>query len=374
MELFSRSISAKSLLLLVLFLLGFSSCAGAPGPTINYGDAKSFEAALNRGEDLEGTIVRFEVTDFKPTSILGYNLWAGEHLNFVSDRNPGVKAGDIMTVKATEIRSSMGSWLISYTPVNNGRITEQTVISGDAGLNTGVSDASVNETEADPAASSATESNDSSIGAGYSASVTDQRSQAQKPEIIESGWILDSYSEYSGDVYINYYAILYNPNEDLVVEFPQINATIRNPNGTILGTDSTSAMRILPKDTVVLNGDMSVPKSELRDDTSSEIGGGWDNMSENVPSGAAKSSDFEIKNVSERSNGDSITGEVKNNSGTGQDMIELILILKKSGKAVYIDYDYMDSLYEGGTKAFEFSAYDGFPAHDKIEVYAQSWW
>lgn len=50
---------------------------------IDYADAESFEAALNEGEDLEGKIVQFEALELHPDSAVGYNVWAGEHLNFI---------------------------------------------------------------------------------------------------------------------------------------------------------------------------------------------------------------------------------------------------------------------------------------------------
>lgn len=78
-----------------------------------YGE-EEFEAALNRGENMEGTFVKFTVLDIKPNSTFGYDLWAGEHLNFVSSKNPDVNVGDVLTVKATSINAFSGSWIIYY--------------------------------------------------------------------------------------------------------------------------------------------------------------------------------------------------------------------------------------------------------------------
>jgi len=94
---------------------------------IDYGDAESFEAALNAGENLEGKIVRFEALELHPESELGYNVWAGEHLNFISSRHPNIKAKDIVTVKATVIESKQGSWFIYYEKVDNAIENESTV-------------------------------------------------------------------------------------------------------------------------------------------------------------------------------------------------------------------------------------------------------
>lgn len=81
---------------------------------LDYGDAESFEAALNRGENLEGKTVSFYAKEIHPDSALGYNVWSGEHLNFVSSRNPDISVGDTVTVKATTIKNLLGSWIIDY--------------------------------------------------------------------------------------------------------------------------------------------------------------------------------------------------------------------------------------------------------------------
>ncbi len=85
---------------------------------IDYEDADSFEAALNAGENLEGKIVKFTAGEVHPDSIKGYNVWAGKHLNFISSRNPDIKTGDTVTVKANTIESSLGSWFIYYDKID----------------------------------------------------------------------------------------------------------------------------------------------------------------------------------------------------------------------------------------------------------------
>ena len=94
---------------------------------IDYGDAESFEAALNEGKNLEGKVVRFIAGEFHPQSKLGYNVWAGEHLNFVSSRNPDIQEGDTVTVKATTIENMAGSWVINYEKVENAVVGEDTI-------------------------------------------------------------------------------------------------------------------------------------------------------------------------------------------------------------------------------------------------------
>lgn len=94
---------------------------------IDYGDAESFEAALNEGKNLENKVVRFAAGEFHPDSKLGYNVWAGEHLNFVSSRNPDLQEGDIVTVRTTTIENVIGSWVINYEKVDNAVVGEDTI-------------------------------------------------------------------------------------------------------------------------------------------------------------------------------------------------------------------------------------------------------
>ena len=81
---------------------------------VDYQSAEEFEAALNAGEDLTGKTVSFLVKGVRPDSALGHNLWAGEHLNFVSNADPGIEAEETITVKVTKVSSMLNSWVINY--------------------------------------------------------------------------------------------------------------------------------------------------------------------------------------------------------------------------------------------------------------------
>ena len=88
--------------------------------TIDYTSTEAFETALNNGEDLKGKTVSFTVDELHPNSPYGYNIWAGEHLNFVSKDNPNVNEGDIMTVRTTKIKKNiLDSWIIKYEKIKN---------------------------------------------------------------------------------------------------------------------------------------------------------------------------------------------------------------------------------------------------------------
>lgn len=106
-----------SLIMAVIMIVSLVSCGGSKEIVPDYEDAASFEAALNEGEDLTGKTVRITVDNFIPDGTFGYTIWSGEHLNFCSGTNPGVEIGDTIIVKATEIVSALGSYMISFEKV-----------------------------------------------------------------------------------------------------------------------------------------------------------------------------------------------------------------------------------------------------------------
>lgn len=91
---------------------------------IDYGNAFQFEQALNNGENVNGKIVRFKVKDFK-YSILGNNLWAGQHLNFFGKTK--ARKGDVVTVKIKKVTNIGDSYMIKYKVVKNGVVTKNTI-------------------------------------------------------------------------------------------------------------------------------------------------------------------------------------------------------------------------------------------------------
>lgn len=100
-----------TLLLAVILLFTLAAC-GSSAP--DYSSAEELEAALNSGKDVTGKTVSFTVKEYEPASFFGYNMQAGEHLNFCSSSDPHVSAGDQVTVKVVEVEDLLGSYIISY--------------------------------------------------------------------------------------------------------------------------------------------------------------------------------------------------------------------------------------------------------------------
>ena len=107
-------ISIAIIMILMVIMTACGKTEKEPEIKVDYNDATVFESELVQGADLTGKTVKVVVDNLEPQSAFGYNIWAGEHLNFVSDTTPGVEKGDVIIVKVTEIKSVFGSWIISY--------------------------------------------------------------------------------------------------------------------------------------------------------------------------------------------------------------------------------------------------------------------
>ncbi len=107
----------KFLIFLIATVLVLSLVACGNNKAADYKNEVDFENALNAGEDVIGKTVSISVKELVPNSAFGYNIQAGEHLNFCSEGNPNVAVGDTITVKVTEVTSMLGSYIITYKKV-----------------------------------------------------------------------------------------------------------------------------------------------------------------------------------------------------------------------------------------------------------------
>ena len=360
-------------LLMVMMITSLTSCGGGK-ETIDYADAESFESALNSGENLEGKIVQFVAGELHPNSAFGYNVWAGEHLNFVSSRNPDIKEGDTVVVKATTIENVLGSWIIQYEKVDNAVIGDATISSyGDVDTSdlNGVS--SENTEILDPVGTTDSDSSSSSSG-NSSFTVDDSSSSEQSLELIDYGWYMND--PHGDTAYVEFCGIIYNPNEKLIAEFPKVIVTVKNSDGSILATEEQTGSMLMPEDTITLCGMFSMPVANFTDETQFIFDVDWYELGNgtSIYSGA-RTSDFEITNVTEQkgSRENFITGEITNNYSEDINMVNLSIVLRKDGEIVYMENTFLNNLKAGKTIAFEFSRYSEWPEHDTIDVSAMVW-
>ena len=108
-------------LLSVILILLFAACgtnnndvATGDEATQFYENAETFEAALNSGKNVVGSTVQFKVEKFVPDSTYGYNLQAGDHLNFCSNNDPDVNSGDTVSVEVAKVDKVFSNSYIIY--------------------------------------------------------------------------------------------------------------------------------------------------------------------------------------------------------------------------------------------------------------------
>lgn len=368
------------IILAVTMMATLSACGSGGGVPIDYADAESFEGALNAGDNLEGKVVQFTAMELHPDSAMGYNVWAGEHLNFISSRNPDIKAGDMVVVKANEITSSLGSWFITYEKVSNGKITDATISSGSSAAGADTVDMYTEATDTSVESgddSASAETNNSGGTASFSTGNTQTSASSEKPlELTDYGWYINEPSSYDGTVYVDFCGMIYNPNESLFAEFPEVLVTVKNGDGSIMATKEQMGMIIMPEDTITLCGMFSMPVGDLSDDAQIIFDVEWSDFTtstslhENV-----RTTDFVFSNVSEHegSGENLITGEITNNSSVDIDTANVSIVLRKDGEIVYMEDTFVDGLRAGKTKAFEFQRYHEWPEHDTIDCSAQAW-
>ena len=101
----------------MLMLCGCSSSESLNAGDADFTDAASFESALNNGENTVGKTVSFTVNKVNDWSTDRYNLWAGEHLNFVFPKDRTYEVGDSVTVEIKYVEKlpskEYTSWIIN---------------------------------------------------------------------------------------------------------------------------------------------------------------------------------------------------------------------------------------------------------------------
>lgn len=182
MKYLNRQITA----ILVVTLICLLSACGQQQVALDYGDEIAFEADLNAGKNLVGKTVSFVAAELHPQSPYGYNIWAGEHLNFISGENPDIEVGQTVTVKVTGVESAIGSWLIRYEKVN-AAADENTIY--------------------------ATEANS-----------TEEKEDAEEPrplEISDYGYYADPPRSGADTIDLHYCGMVHSPNEALMMSYPK---------------------------------------------------------------------------------------------------------------------------------------------------------
>lgn len=316
------------MLLTLLLSLSLVACSQSKAyPEIDFGDEKCFEIELNLGTDCIGKIVRFTIIDVSPDSAFGYDLWAGEHLNFVSEKDPGYQVGDTITVKITSVKTIVGSWILEYEPVNHAVVGENTLTS---------------EGEA--------------------------KYQIADLELIDADYYIDRYEDTS---YINYVAIVHNPNTHAISKFPTAKLTLKNNIGKIIASDESMDSVLMPGDTTTIVGFKSIETAQLTSQL--EFSMRLDCMEfvyDVNQRDKVYSTELELSNIYVTDG--YISGEITNHSNVDPLNATIVLTLMKEGHVVFVDCAYIDCLGKEEPEAFELSSFQSWPEYDAYTLFAKA--
>ena len=318
------------LLLIVLLLLCtplLSSRAYAV-EYIDFGDANVFEEALNNGENVTNKIVSFEVTEIHPNFSLGFNLWSGQHLNFVSPSPVDVKPRDILTARITNVTNMLGSWFINY------EIISDAVPGPDTRYYNAAND------------------------------------QLKPLEIIECGF---SCSEQRSTCSTYYSFILYNPNDNKTIRFPTVRMVARNANGAMLGTEDKAMHQIDPHETVAFAS--YFPSLDVMPATIDfQV---MDPQDYNIikPTNVITDPMRAVNYTMTASKFNTkIVGEISNYTGYDFSTVGVVVLFRDvNGNLAGGETQYVSNVLSGGTTPFEVSIHSALTVFDRYEVRVIPW-
>ncbi len=285
---------------------------------LDYENEVEFEKALNAGENVTGKTCKFVAFELHPDSMYGYNVWSGEHLNFISDNDPGIKEGQTVTAKIEKAESIMGSWFLKYKILD---LSEE-LVTKPAKQNIVVKDV------------------------GYTAYMDD-------------------------DDYCITYAVTYeNPNKDYAIAYPNIEIVYKSSSGAILGTDEMTVGTVAAGATMTYAGYSSCDKGKP-DKVEITVTNTSDDFELQDDSIHLNADIFTFANISTFD--DDITAEIKNNSSQDFDSVAVYAVYYKDGKLLGGDCTYIDNVLAGSTKAIEVDGAEEIKDYDKIELFGYEW-
>ena len=237
-------------------------------------------------------------------------------------------------------------------------------------------DTTVSSAASQPSEETAQDDSDTAAPSEQSspADVKDETPSILPLELVDHGFAPNS--SFGDTEYIDYCGMIYNPNEDLAAIFPKFVITVKDDDGSILTTDHQTGSIVMPGDTITLCGMFSLLSDDITEDTVIYYDVEWSDLTTGtLHYSGARTTDFEISNISERSSdlNNSITGEITNRYSEDVGQVCLTLLLRKDGEIVFIDNTYVDNLKTGVPKAFKFERYRGWPEHDTIDISAMVW-
>lgn len=358
-----------SVLISCLLLCG---CKSSKKTVLDYGDAQSFEAALEAGENLEGKTVQFVADEIYPQSAYGYNVWAGNHLNFISSRNPDIKEGDVVNVKVTTIESNLGSWFITYEKIENAEIGEITI---QAGADDRINNAS-SQSELEINTGITVEKPAENYSADTDSNISEEESEnlSEMIEFVDADIV--AFKGYFGQPQVSSYVSFKNiGNQPLMFEDMRIE--YQDDDGNLLTVDDM--VKCIPE--VLLPGETGYAYSYYKDLDGVDLSNGLQFIPDGRISPAKNPYTIEVSDVSFKTSSFmdiEVTARGTNNTGRDHDLaLPGAVFFDKDNRVVGFCYG-VEGFLDGQAKAFDISgdlmSEDYNPGIvDHVEVYIQGY-
>lgn len=207
---------------------------------------------------------------------------------------------------------------------------------------------------------------------GGTTAKTKEKKADPELKIVSSGYYVTPANEYSETTYVTFWAKVQNESDSKSIASPAITCTATSDDGTVLGTEDQMGFAVLP-------GDISMLVSQMDTGTTQPSKVEITAKKPQYVSGkeGIKTSDFKIDGVSEQDTGygmTKVTGTLTYKGDSELNTVAVTAIYKSGDKEVYATQTYVDNIQPNTPTAFEINPLDSeLPAHDSIEVIAQSW-
>lgn len=196
--------------------------------------------------------------------------------------------------------------------------------------------------------------------------------QPQQFIIAESAYILDQ-SPYEPDkVYVQWVAVIRNPNAEFFGVFPAISITARDAQGNVLGTEDQVLHQLPPGKTIAFGGQITASaRPEKIEISPTKVE--W-HRTKTTP---ADYPPFETQKVTLKSNGQlgfTITGEIMNPYKKNVEQLAVTALFRdETGRLTGGWQTFVESVPANGTRPFQINALTAPQNVAKVEVLASTW-
>ena len=188
-----------------------------------------------------------------------------------------------------------------------------------------------------------------------------------QPNVIEIGGGFAGTSNY-----LNYVAIVENPNATMTMRHANYTVTVKDSSGKVIASDSGGCGELLPLEKTVISGMVNCTGGIAAD---MDIRVTCNTNDFTLGHSVIPSSEFYFQDLSLVDKGIvyglTVVGTIFNNTNTST-MLRIDGVYRKDGKIVGSESEYINNLYPG-ENSFELSNHSSDATFDTVELFARDW-